>query len=57
MCNFAHEGHGAVTEAIQGLEGDGAGRVARAVVVTEVLLQFSSALAPGGAEELSNACS
>jgi hypothetical protein len=42
MRHFANEGHGAVTEAAQGFKGDGTERAVGAVVVTEVLLHFSS---------------
>jgi hypothetical protein len=57
MHNFANQGHGAIAET----EGDGAERLAWAIVVTKVLLQFFVALAlygapslPGGTMQVAN---
>jgi hypothetical protein len=41
MHNFANEGHGAVTESAQGIQGDGAERVTGVVVVAGALLQLT----------------
>jgi hypothetical protein len=47
MRHFANEGHRAVAETAQGLEGDGAESVTWTIVVPEVLLQLVLVLAPG----------